>query len=496
MLNKFYKLSEKMQISLVCLVAFIMYLAGNNMVPVTDPVECNYTECALEMLQANDWLSTRIHGNPWFDKPIFIFWELLIAYSIFGVNDFAARFFPAVTGVLSLGVTWWFARRLYNNKVAILSTMMLATCVGFWYLSKAIVTDMALFLFSSLELVLFYVAYHENKPKLYYLCYVFAGLAILTKGPVGFLLPGLVIVVYLIYLRRLKDFLKIKLLPGLVIVAAVCGTWYYFMYDRYGSDFIGIFLGTHNYIRATVSEHDANNTWWYYIMIFTASFFPWVFPFIHGCVKHYKEEAVKKLNPKTAFLLIWGLTVIIFYQLMASKYPTYTFPSMMPTAILAGYIMSKRNYHLEYLCSAMAGIFIILAVFVAPGIVSGYYSGAEISQSIKAVTTEDDLILAYDKYRCSETYYSQRTIYTLSHRASIEANRPEAMSWKALNVMPFYAYEDLPQDKPYYVIVDYEGYDRFENDPTFNKYQQEIVGQAVNARLVKILPVKKEETNE
>ncbi len=70
------------------------------------------------------------------------------------------------------------------------------------------------------------------------------------------------------------------------------------------------------------------------------------------------------------------------------------------------------------------------------------------------------------------------------------------MSWKALNVMPFYAYEDLPQDKPYYVIVDYEGYDRFENDPTFNKYQQEIVGQAVNARLVKILPVKKEETNE
>ena len=73
MLNKFYKLSEKMQISLVCLVAFIMYLAGNNMVPVTDPVECNYTECALEMLQANDWFSTRIHGNPWFDKPIFIF---------------------------------------------------------------------------------------------------------------------------------------------------------------------------------------------------------------------------------------------------------------------------------------------------------------------------------------------------------------------------------------------------------------------------------------
>ena len=96
---------------LVALAAIIvLVLAGNGQLAITDPVESNYALTAKEMLSAGDFISPRIYGNYWYDKPIFFYWELLAAFSAFGVNEFAARFFPAVFSVLNVLETYLFAK--------------------------------------------------------------------------------------------------------------------------------------------------------------------------------------------------------------------------------------------------------------------------------------------------------------------------------------------------------------------------------------------------
>ena len=107
---------KEIRFSVLALV--ILLLAGNAWLAITDPVESNYALTAREMLEAGDYISPRIYGNYWYDKPIFFYWELILAFKLFGINEFAARFFPAVFAFLNVGLVCWFAKKLYGAKTA------------------------------------------------------------------------------------------------------------------------------------------------------------------------------------------------------------------------------------------------------------------------------------------------------------------------------------------------------------------------------------------
>ena len=191
----------------------VLYFWGNAALPVTAPVEVNYAETAKEMLAAGDYLSPQIYGNYWYDKPIFFYWELIAAFSAFGVTDFAARFFPALFGVFGLLLTYAFARRLYDERTAFWSTLILGSCVLYAVLAKLILTDMSLFVFFGGTLAAFFLGYETGGRGYFYAAYACAGLATLTKGPIGILLPGLVIFVFLVLRRDFGARLAYSILP-------------------------------------------------------------------------------------------------------------------------------------------------------------------------------------------------------------------------------------------------------------------------------------------
>ena len=220
----------------------VLYFWGNAALPVTAPVEVNYAETAKEMLAAGDYLSPQIYGNYWYDKPIFFYWELIAAFSAFGVTDFAARFFPALFGVFGLLLTYAFARRLYDERTAFWSTLILGSCVLYAVLAKLILTDMSLFVFFGGTLAAFFLGYETGGRGYFYAAYACAGLATLTKGPVGILLPGLVVFVFLILRRDFGALVRIRILTGLAVYLAVCAPWYCYMYLTHGADFVNTFL--------------------------------------------------------------------------------------------------------------------------------------------------------------------------------------------------------------------------------------------------------------
>ena len=152
---------------------------------MTDPVESNYAETALEMLRSGDWFSPMIYGHYWYDKPIFYYWELLLSFKLFGVTSFAARLGSALFGLLGIELSYFFVKRLYSAKRAMAASLLLLTSAEYFYIGKAIITDMTLFVFLEMTLMAFYLGYTQKKSSWYYAAYTAAAIGTLVKGPIG-----------------------------------------------------------------------------------------------------------------------------------------------------------------------------------------------------------------------------------------------------------------------------------------------------------------------
>lgn len=450
---------------LVALAAIIvLVLAGNGQLAITDPVESNYALTAKEMLSAGDFISPRIYGNYWYDKPIFFYWELLAAFSAFGINEFAARFFPAVFSVLNVLETYYFAKKIYDKRTALLSALIFGTTTAFFYLSKAVITDMTFVFFFNAVLIAFFLAYRSGRRSLYIAAFFFSGLTVLTKGPIGFLLPGFILLVFLCVRRRAKELLHMQWLPGMAVFLAVGGSWYYVMYRLHGMDFIDTFFGVHNFLRARVAEHARDDVWYYYILIFLLGFAPWSFVVLYQVKKRWQElkarAKARSFSEAAVFLFVWALLVNLFFQCMATKYVTYTQPAFLPMAILAGRFLLQKASFVKKLAAASYAVYFVLLFAVAIPLCE-QQSGRLTAAALRNLNVEHHLVVNYGDYnndrihyRTSTVFYYGENIPELIGKKELEDVQPGGMSWNAKNVMPFLAYEDLPGDTVVYIICE------------------------------------------
>lgn len=342
----------------------VLYCLGNHALPVTDPVESNYALTAKEMLISGDWLSPQIYHQYWYDKPIMVYWMIALSFKVFGVTDFAARFPAALFGAGSVAFLYQIVRTISGRKLlGAWSAMILGTSLEFWILSHGIVTDMIL-LFMSVGI--FGYAYRgltEEKPWLIAVSYAFAGLGVLTKGPVSLVLPG---ILFLVFAASMKSWKMVKLLfpwQGLLAFALVGLPWYVYMYIVHGTDFINGFLGLHNVVRATQAEHPSDNHWWYYLAIFLGASMPWTGAIVYGTGFGFTRRP-----PFYKFLMITGWGTVLFYTCMATKYPTYSFISLIPFSVLGawGTVKLVRRHSSRKLWWILLGPAILLwsALFV------------------------------------------------------------------------------------------------------------------------------------
>lgn len=434
----------------------VLLLIGNAWLAITDPVESNYALTAREMLESGDYISPRIYGNYWYDKPIFFYWELILGFKIFGINEFGARFFPAVFALLNVGLVYWFAKKLYGAKTAFCSALIFSTTTSFFYLSKAVITDMAFVFFFNAVLISFYMAYSSGKRRLYLASFFFAGLATLTKGPVGILMPGLILLIFLIIRKRPGELLRMMWLPGLAIFCAVC-CWYYQMYTLHGADFITNFFGVHNFLRATVSEHSRDDVWYYYTMIFLLGFFPWSFLMLYQLKRRFAELREKirarKVDEAILFLALWAFLVNALFQMMATKYITYSQPAFLPLAILAGCLLADRLGLVKKIAIG-AWVFYMIATFAAAVPLCEQRSGRQVAEALHEINTAHSPVFNLGDYPTSAVFYYHENIPELAWKDSIASRKPGGISWNAKNVMPFMAYEDIPVGQPVIIVCE------------------------------------------
>ncbi|MDF2635947.1 MAG: hypothetical protein K0R78_2821 [Pelosinus sp.] len=340
--------------------AFFLFILLGNRLPITDPVESNYALTAKEMILSNDWLSPRIYGQVWFDKPIMIYWLIGVMFKILGFAELAARCVPAFFGACGVVLSEWFVSKIANPQQSLISAGILATSLQYFMISKLLIPDIVLFVFASAALVFFFLGYFESRGKTwwYLLMYPCMALAVLTKGPVGVLLPCLIIIVFLGNEKNWSELKKMRILSGLFLFAIIALPWYLLMYAKHGETFLDTFFGVHNYLRATVSEHPKDNVFYYYFFVFIISTLPWTGFAIGGL--HIGFKGLCKKDAKISLLTIWSVIYFVFYSFMATKYLTYTFPMLFPVVVLASFFVdaelqspSRRNFYLVLLPFAL-----------------------------------------------------------------------------------------------------------------------------------------------
>lgn len=348
------------------LTAIFLLFVFNGSLPITDSVEGNYSLSAKEMLLTGDWISPQIYGKYWFDKPVFSYWMIALGFKLFGFSEFGARFFPSLFGLLGLWLTVWTGKKLYSSEVGLFSGVLLLMTMEFFTISKSVLTDGMLFFFMNGVLVCYYLAYSGKNKRYYYGSYALAGLATLTKGPIGFLLPGLIIVLFLCWRRDWRSLRQAKLGSGLLLFLLIVAPWYVTMAQLH-PDFLQSFLGTQNVFRATVAEHPQYNVPWYYIAVNLLNAYAWI-GLLPGMVYHlfHKADRLELPSQREGFLFLWASVIFLFFTCMVTKYITYTYPLLLPLCVLmAAYIWKRgRNLPVKGMLTGNLLFYGALTVFV------------------------------------------------------------------------------------------------------------------------------------
>ncbi len=357
-------------------VSLVCYLWGTQQMPVTDPVESNYALTAKEMVLSGDWLSPQIYGNYWYDKPALMYWLLSASYTVFGFSNFASRLPAALAGALTVALMGWYGARILGDRArGLWAAVFLATSIEVWVISHAVITDSALLLFTVPTLLSGYLGVTEKSWKHITIAWAAAGLACLTKGPVGLVLPGAILFLWCLTRRSMKDVLRLFFPTGLLVFLLIAAPWYYAMYSAHGAAFVDQLIGLHNVTRALSSEHPEDNYFFYYLLVLPVALLPWTGLSFYTMAKRWKTR-----DTLYNFLMIacWG--TLLFYTLVATKYITYTYIAVIPAILLAA--MAIEDFLREDCRPAQAALVgpyvltllaLLAGTFYLPGNFMSYY---------------------------------------------------------------------------------------------------------------------------
>jgi len=372
------------QVLLLVVLSYFCFMFGNSLVSLTIPDEVFYSLTAREMLQNGSWMTPYIFGQPQFEKPIFTYWLLKSAFIVSGVNSFSARFFPALFGMIGVIAVYFLGRIGFkDHKKAFISAIVLMTGGLYVGLSRTVFTDLFFSVFILLSLLSFYWGHSLTSRKRagILLFFVFAGLATLTKGPLGLLIPLLSVIVFLWIKKDIKFLVGRYLCWGLLIFGLISLPWYILMFKLYGNAFIQEFFYNDHIRRIIQAEHIGNDTWYFYPFSMIGCMFPWSF-FLAAALFFIPRHMKEKGNSFYLFLLCWIAVTFAIFQVAHSKLVSYIFPVFPALAIIcAGFVADSlagekrsRLFYLALTLSVSAVFLMPLALVIASVWFRGYLS--------------------------------------------------------------------------------------------------------------------------
>jgi 4-amino-4-deoxy-L-arabinose transferase-like glycosyltransferase len=367
-MNELHKNKNLLWILLAGFILATLYVLGiRTLVP---PDEGRYAEMAREMVASGDWITTRLNGIKYFEKPPLQTWMNALTFAVFGVGEWQARLWTGLNGILGVLFTWHAGRKLFGERVGFYAALVLGSCFYWAACSQINSLDMGLSGMMTVTLCALLLAQRNGatpreQRDWMLACWAGMALAVLAKGLIGLVLPGAILVIYTFVARDWKIWTRLHLVKGLLLFFAIAAPWFVLVGLKNPEQPHFFFIHEH-FDRFLLKEHHREAAWWLFFALLAGGTVPWVGVLVQSLVLGAKRDAVDGAGPfrPRLMLLVWLGFIILFFTKSSSKLPGYILPVFPAAALLIAHYLdvgSRRSRMLTCGLTVLLGV-VLLAI--------------------------------------------------------------------------------------------------------------------------------------
>jgi 4-amino-4-deoxy-L-arabinose transferase-like glycosyltransferase len=346
------------------------------------PDEGRYAEIGREMFASGDWITTRLNGIKYFEKPPLQAWMNALTFTLFGLGEWQARLWTGVCGIVGVVMTAWAGRVVFSPRVGLYAGLVLASSL-FWLAAGQINSlDMSLAAMMSLSLGSVLIAQRDDAGAAERRAWMLAAwaamaLAVLAKGLVGIVLPGAVLVLYSLAARDADIWRRLHLGKGLLVFFAIAAPWFILVGLRNPEQPHFFFIHEH-FERFLTTGHRREGAWWYFVPLLLAGVLPWLGLLPHGLAAGLTRQP-GRFQPRL-LLLIWAVFIVVFFSSSSSKLPGYIVPVFPALALLMAVYLEAAGRRPQLWTAGLAALSgALLAGGVAVAVAKGH-GGVQLSE--------------------------------------------------------------------------------------------------------------------
>jgi 4-amino-4-deoxy-L-arabinose transferase-like glycosyltransferase len=353
--------------ALIMATLYVCYFSHLDAFGLIGPDEPRYAWIARDMAESGDWVTPRLYGEPWFEKPVLYYWGAALSFKIFGVNDAAARLPSAMAALLATLALAWLALRLDGRELSRAVLLILPTSVAMVGFSHSAATDMPFSGLLCVALVCAAATLRLVATSLPRICWAalfgfFLGAAVLAKGPAATILAGGALFIWAALTKRWRDALWL-LHPAAIAAGLITALPWYLLCAHRNPNFFRVFIIEHNFKRYLTPEFQHIQPFWYYLPIAVIALMPWVVWLVWYALREGRSFATaSEQRDRIIFFAAWGLFPVLFFSVSRSKLPGYILPAIPALLFLIAWAFAhtqKSRHAFTRYALAFPGLFFI-----------------------------------------------------------------------------------------------------------------------------------------
>lgn len=298
--------------------------------------EGRYAEMAREMVATGDWITPRLNAIKYFEKPPLQVWMTAIAFKLFGLGEWQARLWTGLCGLFGVFLAAFAGARVFGSRIGIMAGAVLGSSLLWAALGHINTLDMGLSGMMTLALCGLLIAQRDDataseRGNWMLACWAGMALAVLSKGLIGVVLPGAVLVLYTLISRDWRIWTRLHLVSGLLVFFAITVPWFVLVWMKNPEHPYFFFVHEH-FQRFTTKVHHREGPWYYFIPILLLGILPWL-AVLGQSLWRGRDRDTRGFRPKT-MLLGWACFIFFFFSISSSKLPSYILPIFPALALL------------------------------------------------------------------------------------------------------------------------------------------------------------------